>query len=616
MRKRHRLTFIRLFMLLAALAICATSCLASFEDSIEEDLSTEWHFYESADDAAGAGAVRTYRIGTRLDMTAFFIEEFAAARPDYTLTGWRFCQLPDSATYSTDASGLVTAATVTPSPAYLYAEWRLTADEEPVPDGCVRVYFYSEGRLYAALDVPAGIPLAAAMAQSENFPPERAGYVFAGWYRSDDGGKTLYDAAYNLDDTVGESVSLYAAWNDGATYTVTYYGRSGEVINTQSVREGTCPQSFTPSDEGGYQFRGWYADANGTEPVDPFSTPITQDTEYWSYWVRVCTITFHSAVPGEESSYSTEWTYDEGADGWIPNYYMFPEPENGYYFLGWAKTEGASELLSTDESFTITDDMDLYAVWTTEYYTFTFVNTYKPAQTVSKRVGKGAKLNLDSVLGWNTTLDSPAGYTSRCFAETADATSDFTWDAEATDDKTFYVLWGANLVCHENWYYDGVNEYRNWIFCLYGQPITEPDYTPYREGYTFDGWYMDADCTTPAAFPLTVASAGYDGYIHIYAHWTGKAHSAVTVTLQSLSASDGLSVDREETADGFVLTATGGFASYVWRIDGTLLESGTNSSYTLDASSLDAGTHYVTLAARDADGTLYGARAVITVEKE
>ena len=43
--------------------------------------------------------------------------------------------------------------------------------------------------------------------------PTKDGWVFAGWYTSADGGKTLADTAYSFDTPVEGDIILYAAWN-------------------------------------------------------------------------------------------------------------------------------------------------------------------------------------------------------------------------------------------------------------------------------------------------------------------------------------------------------------------------------------------------------------------
>ena len=43
--------------------------------------------------------------------------------------------------------------------------------------------------------------------------PTKDGWVFAGWYTSADGGKTLTDTAYDFDTPVEGDIILYAAWN-------------------------------------------------------------------------------------------------------------------------------------------------------------------------------------------------------------------------------------------------------------------------------------------------------------------------------------------------------------------------------------------------------------------
>ena len=49
---------------------------------------------------------------------------------------------------------------------------------------------------------------------------------------------------------------------------------------------------------------------------------------------------------------------------------------------------------------------------------------------------------------------------------------------------------------------------------MYGDHVTEPE-PPTREGYTFGGWYFDANCQYPFDFEETIV----DGSTTLYARW-------------------------------------------------------------------------------------------------
>ena len=53
----------------------------------------------------------------------------------------------------------------------------------------------------------------------------------------------------------------------------------------------------------------------------------------------------------------------------------------------------------------------------------------------------------------------------------------------------------------------------------------------------------------------------------------------------------------------------------LWKIDGSVVSSGTSNSYTVDTDGLSAGIHNVLLSVTDSSGIRYSAKAVITVDE-
>ena len=451
--------------------------------------------------------------------------------------------------------------------------------------------------------------------------PERDGYTFEGWYSDSN-----LSFAYDFAAPVTGNITLYAKWAEVIeTHTVTILGLNGKVLMTRTVTDGDSLGWIEFNDtDGDYVCWGWYSDADYINWVDIYNTPITKDTTFYSKWIIPIRVYFYK---NDGTTDFTYWNYEDGNYIWIPDY-MFEERTDGFYFLGWATSSDATipDYYPSDSIENVTESVSLYAVWTNEYYTITLINSYNTGEKMTKRVGRNTKAYLDSVYDWNNPFTSPTGYTRYGFATSASATEwdDDLWGTITIDsDKTYYQLWAIDLRIYSNIYNEIGDAYWDDQWFIYGTAITEPDYTtnpPWYAGdrYTFDGFYTDDTYATVADFS-TLSASNIDESIHqiaVYAKWFDKANfnNGISVTLQSLSAPPELSLSLNESTNTF--TATSGFTSYVWRIDGSKTTETSSYQYTVNTTTLSAGVHNITVAVRDENGLLYSARAVIKLEKE
>ena len=450
--------------------------------------------------------------------------------------------------------------------------------------------------------------------------PTKRHYSFASWY---------WDASltneFDFSEPVYCNLTLHASWQyTGAELcTVTFESNGGTAIATQTVTEGECAtEPDTPTKEG-YTFEGWYTDSKLRQAYD-FSSAVTEDITLYAKWVLTCKVTFFKNDGTTDSNYTN---CEKDNPFWFPGGDIVGSRNDGYYFLGWATSANATspEFYSGDYYETISEELSFYAVWTNEYYTLTLVNSYTQSQKMTKRFGKNSKASINDVYDWANPFTGPTGYRTYGYATSASATA---WDSDLwgtltiDSDKTFYQLWALEIVNISNIYDENGIAYQDYTYTCYGAPITAPDYTtspPWYawEKYTFAGFYTDDTYTTALDFS-TLSASDVDqstGRISIYSKWLDKASlkNGISVTLQSVSAPPELSLTLHESTNTF--TATSGFSSYVWRIDGTKATE-TSYQYTVNTASLSAGVHNVTVAVRDETGSLYSARAVIKVEKE
>jgi uncharacterized repeat protein (TIGR02543 family) len=193
--------------------------------------------------------------------------------------------------------------------------------------------------------------------------PSKAGYTFAGWYTETTGGEK-WDFA--TDKMPAHDVTLYAHFTVNE-YTVTFVN-DGET-DTQAVNYDTLVTEPTIPVKMGYTFNGWYTEVSGGEEWN-FSVnkmPSNNLTLYARFTVNQYTLTFD-----DEGEISTQLVnYDT----------LVTEPEAptkaGYSFIGWydAQTGGKKWNFNTDKM--PANDHTLYARYGTNTYTVTYNNQGK-----------------------------------------------------------------------------------------------------------------------------------------------------------------------------------------------------------------------------------------------
>ena len=380
--------------------------------------------------------------------------------------------------------------------------------------------------------------------------PVREGYIFDGWYADED-----LTEEFDFDAPISANATVYAKWTE--TVTVTFHDAGGATITPASVTIrkgaslGTLP--VPESSDRSLVFTGWET-ADG-EPVSG-STTFDKDTTIYTTWtagVADCIVTFMDGdsswmvvrvdagktidadlVPVKEGYEFAGWYTDAACtDGnewdaasavtesmvlhakWTPKSYtvsfmdgddvlstqqvsfgsMASEPESpgkdGYAFTGWYANKSCTREFDF-ESTPIAGDTKVYAGWE------------KVRQTVTVTFDTGVDgLTVDPVtvyegtaLGW---LPAPEreGYTLEGWYTDAACADGSEWSADSTvaGSMTLYAKWEKVRRTVTVTFDTGVEG-------LTVEPVTVEEGTTLdslptleREGYTFEGWYADADCT-------------------------------------------------------------------------------------------------------------------------
>ena len=102
-----------------------------------------------------------------------------------------------------------------------------------------------------------------------------------------------------------------------------------------------------------------------------------------------------------------------------------------------------------------------------------------------------------------------------------------------------------------------------------GNKVTEPT-APTKEGYVFQGWYKDSDCTFPWEFDEDVVT----GNVTLYAKWTEKQvvpvkeYWTVTIDLNNGSTARTKQVEKGQKLTGVAEPTREGYEFTGWKANG------------------------------------------------
>ena len=321
--------------------------------------------------------------------------------------------------------------------------------------------------------------------------------------------------------------NLLWAWDYAIDHTVTFNSNGGSAVspNTQSVTNGSTATKPSPDPtRDGYTFTGWYTDSATTQPFD-FSTSINNDMTLYAGWTK------------------DQWTvnFDSQGGSSVPNQTVTdqdtatkpaPDPtRDGYTFTGWYTDPETMQPF--DFSTPITGNKTLYAGWTKNPWTVSFNS-------------QGGSSVPNQIVNDEDTASKPSpdltrdGYTFNGWYTDADATQPFDFSTPITSDTTLYAGWTKNpwTVTFDS---QGGSSVSNQT--VNDQDTASKPTDPTRDGYTFNGWYTDADATQPFDFSTPITSD-----TTLYAGWT-KNPWTVSFNSQGGSSVPNQTVDDQKTAN-------------------------------------------------------------------
>lgn len=440
--------------------------------------------------------------------------------------------------------------------------------------------------------------------------PTKTGYVFEGWYETDEEGKLVGDPVKEIAKGSYKNLSLTAKWTP-ATYIVELNPNTEQYVSGENSVAKTVEYQYssevTPADwsakydtveewkSKGYGILYWSTKPNGSGKKyydeKTYSALATTGTVklYAKWGMKNYTITYVNAE-GSRNSNPVKYTFDANKK------ITLKEPtKKGYTFEGWyTNSEFTEESKVTEISCNQCNDITLYAKMTPITY------TVKLAPNGSDAVVKeGLVTSFDVNFGEEFTLVEDAftrpHYKIAYWSTKANGSgkkiqNGAVGDLTTTDksEVTLYPKWElvTYTISYENMDYEKVIN-KSPVSYKYNAKKVVKLKNPTRPGYVFGGWFNE-DTTVENFNPETsmrhteIAKAT-GGDIRLYAYWkpisykiqlvanAKDAELGINEDVISISYGDGIELEANSyTRKGYVLT---GFSTK---------KNGKGSLYTFD----------------------------------
>ncbi|MEW6710669.1 MAG: InlB B-repeat-containing protein, partial [Candidatus Riflebacteria bacterium] len=372
----------------------------------------------------------------------------------------------------------------------LYARWITVAIQT------VQVLFDSAGGSPVAIrNVIPGEKIA------EPATPIRDGYIFGGWFKDAELSKPWNFAGEN----VLAGMTLFARWQR-ITHEVIFNTAGASEIPAKTVNHGEKIAEPARPTYDGFNFSGWFKDAEGTAPWDFANDAVVGDTTLYARWAPVAQKTI-------------EVIFDSLGGSTVSNQVLMPgekilEPakpvREGFLFADWFKDAACTQpwMFAVE---TVSVNLTLYARW--------FPVTAKTAEVNFESNGGSAVPAKTVVPGEKITEPAQpqrAGFDFTGWYKETTLTNKWNFSTDIVNSTmTLYAGWavkslivtfdsaGGNAVTSQN-----VN---------FGEKASEPA-APTRVNYVFSGWYKESACLNTWNFSIETVLNN----ITLYAKWVPK----------------------------------------------------------------------------------------------
>ena len=388
--------------------------------------------------------------------------------------------------------------------------------------------------------------------------PVREGYIFLGWFDSEEGGER-YESVGGRN---ASNLTLYALWQrTDELFTVLYElnGGTPEGENPASVGAGEVHKLWGASREG-YDFVGWNDMPDGSGNYYQSLYGITGDlTLYAVFTPRVYLVRYvYEGIYEGQSANPNYITYGEEVE-------LLPVWLYGHEFAGWYTAEEGGSKVTVINKENIADITTLYARFEPLEYTITL-----DANGGSLQTAKGAGEQYTFILRFGQSVELPVPeYGGYEFLGWENKSGEYISRIDSTNicDMTLTAEWRPTDVRYNITYVldGGVLEEENPQSVLAGQVV--PLNEPVRTDYIFLGWYDNAGGTGKRYYS-TPADRSAD--LTLYAIWQRvvvngdyrdftyqKDSSSVVITSYTGAYGEDIDLVIPSVIDGLPVTALG-----------------------------------------------------------
>ncbi len=351
--------------------------------------------------------------------------------------------------------------------------------------------------------------------------PVRVGFQFDGWYADE---TFTGEPVVTIDNTVTGNRHYVAKWTP-VTYTIRLESNGGTMFEDISYNIESAEVTLPTPEKAGYLFLGWYSDPKFQ--IGGYLTVISsgshEDMTLYAKWEAGDQILTFDSKGG--SLIDTKAFSVESADIDLTSTAYLPT-RAGYTFDGWFDNEAYTGNAVTKIAKGTVGNVMLYAKWTLNTYTVTFVpNGGSAVEALTYTIENAYQYFPEPQRpgyqfgGW---------YIDEGLHESAGSAA----GGGAIGDMTLYAAW---LLLDQYIMFDcmGGNGMETITFTVEDASIdlTLPSRTPAYYGYTFGGWFDNELCTGDA---VTEVAKGTVGNVKLYAKWTPTVY---TVTFDALGGS-------------------------------------------------------------------------------
>ena len=341
--------------------------------------------------------------------------------------------------------------------------------------------------------------------------PVKEGYVFAGWYE-DAAFKTPFDLDAFIARQDKDDITVYARF-DVVTVTLTFMSQ-GVVHYADEVTIESAAPSVAAPERDGYEFIGWYVDADCTEPFvyddafDGYFGAGAADVTVYAGFARKATITYlaDEALPATQTQIVTSAT--DAPTAKTPS-------KQGYDFVGWY-LEGEEEKFDFGAYFefsTERQDVTLHARFKVRtVYIWYYADPSSDERFHTQPVTIDTKEEYGAV-------PTKQGYVFKAWYTTPECVEEFDFDDYFADpDKQSVSVYAgyerAALTTVITYYVDGVQFAQQSV-----TSVDDPQFNgkPVKFAHKFKGWYEDADCKTKFEYDKFMASSDRGAAKSVYA---------------------------------------------------------------------------------------------------